>query len=208
MTSTVASSARARTASTSPRSASTGGLMPRTSERSSSSAVADVARRSARSALAAAGSVSTSCSAAPIDIPMATRRAWAPSCRPRSMRSSSAACVWVRSARMASSCSTRFPSRERGTGPRNRFATGPKIRHANGAPARPAAIRAMPYPTRPGAKAMYTPQARASSGRAATGSTVTPATTAHSPSQCNCGSRNRACTLARRRASRSDLWYS
>ena len=74
-----------------PRSASTGGWMPRTRSRSSARAVAAASRASASSACAASGSLSSSSLGQPSFMPIATSRACAPSCRSRSIRRSSAA---------------------------------------------------------------------------------------------------------------------
>ena len=79
----------------SPRSASAGGWMPRTTERRSSSALTVVSRASRSSAAAASGSVLISFSARPTFMPTEAIRAWAPSCRSRSIRRTSAA-LWSR----------------------------------------------------------------------------------------------------------------
>src|SRR4051794_8445614 len=91
MTSSGLSRASARTASTRPRSLRTGGLMPWISSRSSVSDVAAPARASRIIALACSGSISINFSAVASDSPRATSRAWAPSCRSRSIRRISAA---------------------------------------------------------------------------------------------------------------------
>jgi hypothetical protein len=79
------SSASARIASPRPRSASTGGLIPATRPRSSASALAEFSRASATRATAVSGSVLISPSVARSEMPSAIRRAWAPSCRSRSI---------------------------------------------------------------------------------------------------------------------------
>src|SRR6266496_1026535 len=104
-------SASASTAPTRPRSARTGGWIPRTSPRSSASAWLLTARACASSSFALSGSSSTASSAIPRFMPSATRRAWAPSCRSRSIRRISAACVSTVSARDSASCRTRLASR-------------------------------------------------------------------------------------------------
>ena len=85
-------SASAAIAASRPRSASTGGWMPRARSRSSASASRAPRRASASSCCAAAGSDSNFCSARPRLMPSATRRACAPSCRSRSIRRSSVSC--------------------------------------------------------------------------------------------------------------------
>ena len=65
--------------------------MPRTSSRSSRSALAELPRASISSARAALGSSSISCPAASSVMPIATSLAWAPSCRSRSILRFSAA---------------------------------------------------------------------------------------------------------------------
>jgi hypothetical protein len=72
--------------------------MPRMTRRSSVSVSEDASRALASSALAAAGSWSTSCSTAPSVMPMATSRACVPSCRSRSILRISAA--WESVARL------------------------------------------------------------------------------------------------------------
>ncbi len=111
MTGIGAASASAATAPPRPRSASTGGWMPRTRSRSSDSAVLDDVRASASSARAWSGSVSSCSSAIARLMPSATSRACAPSCRSRSMRRSSAACASTVSVRVSVRCSTRWASR-------------------------------------------------------------------------------------------------
>ena len=85
------SSASACTAPASPRSASTGGWMPRTTDRRSPRAAPVVARASRRICWAASGSRPSISSAMPRLMPSATSRACAPSCRSRSIRRSSVA---------------------------------------------------------------------------------------------------------------------
>ena len=102
-------SASARTAPSRPRSASTGGWMPRTRSRSSARAVAaglaglgqQLRRRRRVAARAAPRPGRGSCSSA-------TSRAWAPSCRSRSIRRSSAA--WASTASARVSVSSRRPA--------------------------------------------------------------------------------------------------
>ena len=90
-TGTAMSSASACTAPASPRSASTGGWMPRTTDRRSPSAAPVVAAPRAGAAGRRSGSRAHSSSAMPRLIRSATSRACAPSCRSRSIRRSSAA---------------------------------------------------------------------------------------------------------------------
>ena len=82
----------ASTAATRPRSASTGGAMPRARSRSSPMA-APASSRALRTSSATSGRSSRRSSARPSCMLSATSRAWAPSCRSRSMRRSSAACT-------------------------------------------------------------------------------------------------------------------
>ena len=100
----------ARRASPRPRSASTGGLIPATRPRSSASARAEFSRAAATRATAASGSVLISPSVARREMPSAISRAWAPSCRSRSTRRSSAAAVPTASTRVAVSRRTRLTS--------------------------------------------------------------------------------------------------
>ena len=102
-------SASALTASPSPRSASTGGWMPRTRSRSSVSASAEDCAGLRQQLPRLAGSFSISASIVPRFMPMATSRACAPSCRSRSMRRSSAAEVSTASCRVSVSRSMRSP---------------------------------------------------------------------------------------------------
>ena len=103
-------SVSARIASPSPRSARTGGLIPRTRARSSTSALAEFSRDSAASATAASGLVLISRSMDRSEIPSATIRACAPSCRSRSILRSSAAAVSTASTRVTVSRRTRASS--------------------------------------------------------------------------------------------------
>ena len=80
----------ASTAATRPRSARTGGAMPRARSRSSPIA-APASSRASRTNSATSGWPSRRSSARPSCMLRATRRAWAPSCRSRSIRRSSAA---------------------------------------------------------------------------------------------------------------------
>ena len=97
-------------ASPRPRSASTGGWMPRTRARSSARALTEESRASASSARAASGLVSMICPAASRVMPMATSRACAPSCRSRSIRRISAAPVSRASLRVCDRWRTRRAS--------------------------------------------------------------------------------------------------
>ena len=99
-----------RTASTRPRSASTGGRMPRTSDRSSLSAAEESSFAAASIARAPSGSCSSSRWACVRVMPMVTSRAWAPSCRSRSMRRISASCSSSAVRRVAVSDATRSSS--------------------------------------------------------------------------------------------------
>ena len=95
-------SASARTAPSRPRSASTGGWMPRTRSRSSASAAPlDSPAPRPAAPRPRPGRASSSSSARPMVMPSATSRACAPSCRSRSMRRSSAAWASTASARVA-----------------------------------------------------------------------------------------------------------
>ena len=107
-----AASASAWTAPTRPRSASTGGWMPRTRSRSSASAVL-LGRAGLGEQLRGRRGVAARAAPrpAPRFMPSATSRACAPSCRSRSIRRSSAAWVSTVSARDSVSCSTRSASR-------------------------------------------------------------------------------------------------
>ena len=119
-----------------PRSASTGGWMPRTSERSSASAVVDETRASAISAAAAAGSWSTSSCARPRFMPRATSCACAPSCRSRSIRRSSAAEWSTVRAREDSSSPIRCCSRA-SCGPISSRVVAASVRSSRGDPHQP-----------------------------------------------------------------------
>ena len=110
----------------SPRSASAGGWMPRTTERRSSRASTVVSRASRSSAAAASGSVAISFSARPTFMPTEAIRAWAPSCRSRSIRRTSAALWSSVSVREAATSSTRRSSCSTRAWPRMlRSASGP-----------------------------------------------------------------------------------
>lgn len=145
--------------------------MPRTSRRISCNAVADASLALPSSARAACGSLSSSCSAAPIVMPIATRRAWAPSCRSRSIRRSSAAWESTASVRAASRRLTRWASLAFSVGPSRAAANWPCRRTAHGA-YQGAAIIASRIQTTPIAAlppaAHATPYATASSGAATT----------------------------------------
>ncbi|REK73547.1 hypothetical protein DX116_08390 [Aeromicrobium endophyticum] len=106
-TGTAMSSANAWTAPASPRSASTGGWMPRTTDRRSPRADVVTSRASVSRRAAASGSFSSSSAASPRFMPSATSRACAPSCRSRSMRRSSAAEWSIDSARDCDTSATR-----------------------------------------------------------------------------------------------------
>ena len=84
-----------------------GGWIPRARSRSSSSASFAPVRASASSAIAPSGSVRSFSSAIPRLMPSATRRAWAPSCRSRSILRSSVSCTFTAPARVSSSSSIR-----------------------------------------------------------------------------------------------------
>ena len=117
LTGSTQSAARARTASASPRSASTGGWMPRTRSRSSPSALLEASLASDSNASAACGSVRISAWAVLMVMPIATRRPWVPSWRSRSRRRSSAADDSRVSCRVRDSCCIRAASRVRLFGP-------------------------------------------------------------------------------------------
>src|SRR5690625_1725151 len=104
------SSASARTAPSSPRSASTGGWIPRTTDRRSPSADVVALRASSSRSAALSGSLRSISSAMPRFMPSATSRACAPSCRSRSIRRSSAAEWSMVSARDSATCATRRSS--------------------------------------------------------------------------------------------------
>ncbi len=78
--------------------------MPRIRARSSASALTEASLASSTSARAASGLESMTCPAASSVMPMATSRAWAPSCRSRSIRRISAAPVSRASVRVWVSC--------------------------------------------------------------------------------------------------------
>ena len=123
------SSASACAAPTRPRSASTGGWMPRTTERSSARAVSVVSRASPTSLRAPSGSRSNISSAIPRLSDSATSRACAPSCRSRSSRRSSAAEWSTASARVSVSCSTRRSRRSVTPGESSHWSTAQREPH-------------------------------------------------------------------------------
>ncbi len=92
--------------------------MPRTTDRRSPSAAPVVPRASSRSCRAASGSCSIRSETRPRFMPRATRRAWAPSCRSRSIRRSSDAEWSTVSARDVVRSATRCASRVAGSGAR------------------------------------------------------------------------------------------
>src|SRR6185503_1060097 len=102
--------ASARIASGSPRSASSAGRMPRARSRSSASASLASSRAFSTSSRAPSGSRSKRSSAMPRSIASAMSRACAPSCRSRSIRSSSAAAASTAPARVSVRTSTRSDS--------------------------------------------------------------------------------------------------
>ena len=139
--------ASARTASAMPRSASTGGCIPRTRSRSSVRALADASRASSSSARAASGLSSITCSAALSVMPIATSRACAPSCRSRSIRRISAAPVSTTSARLSARCATCRSSAACLVGASIECAAWPYQRRNSGASHRPSAMNASPSGT-------------------------------------------------------------
>ncbi len=114
---------------TRPRSASTGGWMPRTRSRSSASALPASARASSSKEAARSGSERTAWAASPSAMPTAASRACAPSWRSRSIRRSSAACASTAAARDSVSCSTRRASVVSGARRRRTSSANPRTAH-------------------------------------------------------------------------------